>query len=151
MEYFFISKIGDEVVGYVRAVADGPGTLRITMSRLAVQWHHTSIPVSLLNNVHDFCCHSGFSTVVLDPAAIPRVSLRVLQRCGFQPRSAQGRLGRSMLEYEVSMKAEPVLGELVGSDRATEPVPSSPDARVAVPKSQRSRARADRSGDRNPR
>ena len=75
------------------------------MSRLAVQWHHTSIPASLLDNVHDFCCRSGFSTVVLDTGAFPPVSLRILQRCGFQPQAAQRGLGRSMLQYEVSTKA----------------------------------------------
>ncbi len=122
MEYFFISKIGDEVVGYVQAVADGPGTLRIMISRLAVEWRHTSMPANLLDNVHDFCCRSGFSTVVLDPGAIPRVSLGVLQRCGFRPRVTRGGLGRSLFEYEVSTKAGPA-GDLVGSNRAVVAVP----------------------------
>jgi hypothetical protein len=123
MEYFFISKIGDEVVGYVQAVSDGPGTLRILMSRLAIEWRHTSVPTNLLDNVHDFCCRSGFSSVVLEPGAIPRMSLRVLQRCGFRPRGTRGGLARSMFEYEVTTKAGPA-GELAAGNRALDAVPS---------------------------
>jgi hypothetical protein len=108
MAYFFINKIGDEVTGYVQAVVDGPDTLRITASRLAVQWQHTSVPTSLMDNVHDFCCRCGFSTVVLGAGAIPPAALRALERCGFHPRGAQGRLRRSMLEYEVVAKTRSV-------------------------------------------
>jgi hypothetical protein len=108
MAYFFINKIGDEVAGYVQAVADGPGTLRITTSRLSVQWHHTSVPASLMDSVHDFCRRCGISTVVLDAGAIPPAALRALERCGFHPRGARGGSRRSMLEYEVAAKERPV-------------------------------------------
>jgi hypothetical protein len=115
MEYFFISKIGDEVAGYVQVVVDGPETLRIVMSRLAVQWRHTSIPGSLLDNVHEFCCRSGFSTLIVDPGAIPRMSLRLLERCGFRPRSCRGRSMYSLVEFETAAKSAPVLVAAVGS------------------------------------
>jgi hypothetical protein len=115
MEYFFISKIGDEVVGYVQAVVDGPETLRIVMSRLAVQWRHTSIPGSLLNNVHDFCCRTGFSTLVVDPGAIPRMSLPLLERCGFRLRSRRGGSMYSLVEFDAAVKSAPVLGAAAGS------------------------------------
>ena len=151
MEYFFISKLGDEVVGYVQAVADGPGTLRIMMSRLAVEWHHTSIPASLLDNVHDFCCRSGFSNVVLAPGAFPRVSLRVLQRCGFRPRGTQGGLGRSLFEYAVTAKTGPGVADAVGDNRDAEPALLVADAFVAGRRSPRSQAGRDRSGHHKPR
>jgi hypothetical protein len=124
MEYFFISKIGDEVVGYVQAVSEGPGTLRIVTSRLAIEWRHTSIPASLLDNVHDFCRRSGFSSVVLEPGAIPRMSLRVLERCGFRPRGTRGGLARSMFEYEVTTKTGPA-GQLVAGNHPLDAIPST--------------------------
>jgi len=135
MEYFFISKLGDEVAGYVQAIEDGPRTLRITMFRLAMQWHHTSVPASLLNNVHDFCCQGGYSTVVVDAGAVPPVVLRVLPRCGLPPRSAQGRWGRSMLECEVSATANPVRGDRMGSNRAADAIAPADSQRVAGQKS----------------
>jgi hypothetical protein len=101
MEYFFITRIGDEVVGYVRAVEDGPKTLRVTMARLAMEWCHTSAPTRLFENVYDFCNRHGFSAVMLDPGAAPTMAVRLMEQCGFHPTGGQGRTGRPALCYHV--------------------------------------------------
>jgi hypothetical protein len=104
MEYFFVTKIGDEVVGFVRAVEVGQGTLRVTMFRMAMEWHHTSVPGSLLRNMHGFCCHSGFSTVVFEAGAVPPVAQRMLETCGFRPQDRQRKV------YAIVPRKERILG-----------------------------------------
>lgn len=120
MVYFFITRIGDEVAGYVRAVEEGAGTIRITMSRLAVQWQHTSVPTSLLRNVHDFCCHRGFSTVLLDLGAVPPLVMRLLEHNGFHSTGIREQTERRAVKYEVSV---PEAHAIASQEKRFEPIP----------------------------
>ena len=66
MEYFFITKIGDEVVGYIRAITEGPGTLRIMTSRLAVSGATPRFPpvswATSTTSVAERLLHRGLGT-----------------------------------------------------------------------------------------
>ena len=113
MDYFLVSR-GRRRGGGLRAGAGGrPRTLRITSLRLGLQWCHTSIPASLLQDVHRFCRRRGVGVVLVEAGAVPPAALRLLDECGFRPDRSPVPCARSVLVCEVAAK-----GRWPSGDRA---------------------------------